>query len=213
MTSANSSITITANYKNKDSFLKSKLSDISIIKLGYSLRERLESSYSPDSTGIIQPKDVLDNNRIDFDDVRSIEITNANKFMLEDGEILLQSRGRFIAVVYNQPADRNFIASSLLLRIILKSEDFLPEYIALYLNSEIGQIELNRLSGTSAIKSITKSELGKLEIPVLQIDVQKRLVEYTESFNNWCELNKKQLRLQTGIFNNVVNKFLGENNG
>lgn len=193
--------------------MKVRLSDISNIKTGYSARERLDFASSLSHTRIILPKDISDEGKIDFKRTSGIEILSFRKFLLETGEVLLQSRGKFIAAIYDKPKGHRFIASSLLLRIILNSSDFLPEYIALYLNSEMGQSELNRLSGISAIKSITKSELSKLEVPVFPIDIQKKLVEYAETFNNWCELNKKQLVLQTDIFNNAINKIIRENNG
>ena len=193
--------------------MKIKLKDISTIKLGYSIRERIEASFASDAIGIIFPKDIFDNDRIDFENVTSVKIPNASKFILDDNEILLQSRGKFIAVVYKQPLNKKFIASSLLLRIIVNSPDFLPEYIALYLNSQIGQAELNRLSSTLTIKSIVKSELDKLEIPILPLDLQKKLVEYSKIFNNWIKLNEKQLSLQIKIFNNIIDKIIGDNNG
>ena len=193
--------------------MKIKLKDISTIKLGYSIRERIEASFASDAIGIIFPKDILDNDRIGFENVTSVKIPNASKFTLDDNEILLQSRGKFIAVVYKQPLNKKFIVSSLLLRIIVNSPDFLPEYIALYLNSQIGQAELNRLSSTLAIKSIVKSELDKLEIPILPKDLQKKLVEYSKTFNNWIKLNEKQLSLQIKIFNNTIDKITGGASG
>ncbi len=83
----------------------------------------------------------------------------------------------------------------------------------MYLNSQIGQAELNRLSSTLTIKSIVKSELDKVEIPVLPMDLQKKLVEYSKAFNNWMILNKKQLSLQIKIFNNIIDKIIGGDNG
>lgn len=164
------------------------------------MRKHLEPCSCFGSIGIIFPKDISDNGKIDFENVTSVKIPNALKFTLDDNEILLQSRGKFIAF-------------SLLLRIIVNSPDFLPEYIALYLNSQIGQAELNRLSSTLTIKSIVKSELDKMEIPILLMYLQKKLVEYLETFNNWIKLNEKQLSLQIKIFNNILSKVIGGNNG
>lgn len=193
--------------------MKVKLSDISTIKLGYSLRERLDFSSDSNSTRIILPKDILEGNKIDFSDVGAIELPNPDKFLLQRGEVLLQSRGKFIAVVYNPPYECDFIASSLLLRIIPTSSKVLPEYISLYLNSEIGQAELKRLSGGTITQIITKSELEKLGIPILPIADQKNLISLATEFDNWRGLHSKQMDLQKNIFDSIVNKVLGENNG
>lgn len=193
--------------------MKVKLSDVSKIKLGYSLRERLDLSSGLNSTRIILPKDILENNKIDFSGVSAIEIQNPGKFLLGRGEVLLQSRGKFIAVIYNPPYECDFIASSLLLRIIPISSNVLPEYIALYLNSEVGQAELKRLSGGTNIQIITKSELEKIEIPIISIEMQKRLITVSAEFDNWRGLHSRQMDLQKNIFDSIVNKILGENNG
>jgi len=193
--------------------LKLKLSEISIIKLGYSLRERPEFLSGPDGTHIILPKDITENNGIEFKSTISVKIPNPEKFLLQNGEVLLQSRGKFIAVVYNPPTDTEFVASSLLLRIIPTTSKVLPKYISLYLNSFVGQSELKRLSGGTATQIITKSELEKLEIPIVSLETQKKLIAISTEFDNWQNLHSRQLDLQKNIFDSIVNKITGENNG
>lgn len=188
-----------------------KLKDFAEIKLGYSLRGEL----APDDSGnvlVIMPRDLDANGKIDFSQATCTNISGKpDKYFLEDGEILLTSRGRFTASVYKSPDSRSFIASSLFLQILVKSKDVLPEYIALYLNSSIGQQQITRISSNATIPAITKQELENLEIPIISVGQQKQLCALAVVVKESAALMNRKLDLQSQIFDNMIIKTIGEN--
>jgi hypothetical protein len=102
-----------------------KLNDIAEIKLGYSLRGEFMSDDSG-NVFVIMPRDLDIDGTIDFSRTACTTITGTpDKYFLVPGEILLTSRGRFTATVYKSPDSRDFIASSLFLRILVKSPDIM----------------------------------------------------------------------------------------
>jgi restriction endonuclease S subunit len=192
-----------------------ELGEIADVKLGYTLRERPELSAGPNAVPVILPKDIPQSNQINYDGVTAIDIPNPGKFILSRGEVLLQSRGKFIAAVYNPPAGRDYVASSMLLRIIPKSSSHISaDYLAMYLNSTAGQNQMKRAqSGGTATALITKSELEKIQIPVPTFEIQEKLASLSTGFSKWSVLHTKQMDLAKKIFDDSVMKIIGEMNG
>jgi len=45
------------------------------------------------------------------------------------------------------------------------------------------------------------------------LETQKKLIAISTEFDNWQNLHSRQLDLQKNIFDSIVNKITGENNG
>lgn len=170
---------------------------IKSITYGYSFRERVEEDPLGDIY-VLQAKDVQINNlsketaiKIKAEDVKE-------KFILQNNDILLTSKGRFSACVFQNISKDIFIASSGLFVIKIRSNNYIPEYVSLFLNSNKGQYQINTRLETMTIPSLTKESLLTIEIPDISIEEQKKLVnlnkvlfEYEALVNKKIDLCKK----------------------
>jgi hypothetical protein len=189
-----------------------RLNDIAEVKIGYSLRERV----IPDVVGnvyFLTPKDISSMGEFCFCDATKMTITNPSKHFVRRREILLTSRGRFFAVVFNSPINNNFVVSSGFHRIKITDAKFLPEYVALFLNSKEGQKALESRQETMTVPIITIMQLKNIQIPLASLEKQRQLIELTGYFSNWRALRRKQEGLQSTIINQTINKIIGGQNG
>ena len=182
-----------------------KLKEITDIRLGYSLQKALSADIKG-NIRIIQPKDIDEFNCIDFSDVWSTTISpNPVKHFINNGEVLLISRGKFRAAVYKPPIGQNFAVSSSFLRIILNSSVMIPEYVATYLNSFAGYRELAKMQSCgSGIAAINADELKNLKIPIPSLSKQKKIAELSNERLNMRKLQKKHTILLDKIFDYVI---------
>ncbi|MCX6799824.1 MAG: restriction endonuclease subunit S, partial [Candidatus Falkowbacteria bacterium] len=89
-----------------------------------------------------------------------------NKYEPRLNDIILTKDGTpGMALVINESSKS--IISSGMVRLVLKNKNFNPYYLALVLNSLIGQVKIKRLTGGSNIKHLKLSAIPKIEIPVM----------------------------------------------
>ncbi|MBI2426816.1 MAG: restriction endonuclease subunit S [Candidatus Kerfeldbacteria bacterium] len=92
----------------------------------------------------------------------------------QKGEILLTKDATpGIAYVVKNSVDG--VISGGIVRLKLKSKDVDSEYLALCLNSQIGQMQIDRASGGSIIKHWKPSEIKETMIPILPIKTQEKI--------------------------------------
>ena len=167
---------------------------IESISYGYSFRQKVEG----DANGnvfVVQAKDVQTGgvnfntiSKIDFDDLKE-------KFELQNGDILLTNKGRFSACIFQRKTDDIFIASSGLFVIKISSNNYIPKYIAMFLNSNKGQYQINLKLETMTIPSLTKEGLLTIEIPGISIKEQEQLIKLNEALLEYEALVNKKIDL------------------
>lgn len=121
-------------------------------------------------------------------DLKQDNITK--KHLLRDGDVLFAAKGRknFAAVYeeHNLPT----VASTSFFVIRLIDKSILPEYLAWFLNHPSTQELLKSQAIGSAIVSISKSVLEKVEISLPDLQTQQAILKIWELRNN--EKNLKQ---------------------
>jgi len=167
---------------------------INSISCGFSFREKIEN----DLLGcvyVIQAKDIQPNSlnteatiKIKVEDIKE-------KFVLRDDDILLTNKGRFSSCVFKNLPDKTFIASSGMFVINVHSENYLPEYISMFLNSNKGQCQITSKLETMTIPSLTKESLLAIEIPDVSIVEQQQLINVTKAFMEYESLVSKKISL------------------
>lgn len=120
--------------------------------------------------------------------------TSIEKNFLQYGEVLFNAKGRrFFASLFKNEFD-HAIASATFLVLTLNSEAVLPEFLVWYLNhSETLKVFDSKMT-TQVMPSITKQELGDLEIIIPTFETQKQIVALDL-------LKKKQIKLQKELIN------------
>lgn len=118
-------------------------------------------------------------------------------YQVKQGDILLRLREPNLAVYIDKKYE-NLIFSSLMVRVKIKDNRFDEHFIAHYLNSNIVKKQLSQgaIVGTT-IPMIKVADVNEIKIPLINLDKQKKIVEYLKLAHKENELlqnliNQKQ---------------------
>lgn len=180
-----------------------KLGDVVEIQSGYSFR----GAVGDDGTGVmvVQARDIS-GLIISADHLPRVQQVFPKAKLLSKGDILLTSRGSFRSGVarFDVPA----VASSSLFALRLRDASYLPEFLALYLNSSQAQSYLMQSAKGATIQSLSVSDLASLLIPVLSIERQKLLVSLQQNIEAQATLLRSKLDVVNEIYTGAINKSL-----
>lgn len=126
------------------------------------------------------------------------------RHFLNEGDILFTSKGANLGAVVISQMSNPAVASSMFL--VLRDIDknvVLPEYVAWYLNHPRTQkFLLGSMKGTSLL-SITKDDIGNLEIPVPSVQRQQKIIAFEALITKENQLIHKIARLRA-VLNNYL---------
>lgn len=185
-----------------------KFADVVEIRSGYSFREGIigvENGNLP----IVQFKDLKG---LIFNDVNDCVHLSAEKIKtshwLKIGEILLSNRGNYKAAVngYRYPC----VASGVFFVLTLKDKRFLPEYITVFLNSQEGQKALMMHHNASGVHSINRTELMQIDIPLISLEKQRRIVELYMLYEKEADILENIRKNRKRLVNSVLSKIVKE---
>ncbi len=140
-----------------------------------------------------------------------LEITESlKKHILKKEDVLFLSKGReFFAVKYDgrySPA----VASSAFL-VLKVSERILPDFLVWFLNHPKTNSLLNQLSSGSALPMLSKSALGEIEIPLLSLEDQQKIITIDKLKKREEALQQKIQALKDNCFNELTYTILQKN--
>ncbi len=99
-------------------------------------------------------------------------------------DTILLSKDGSVGIAYKVEKDLDIVTSGAILHLKLKSDQFLPDYLTLVLNSLIVKMQAERDAGGSIIQHWKPSEIEKVVIPWLPIDRQEQIsYKIQESFS------------------------------
>lgn len=107
-----------------------------------------------------------------------------NQYFTQEGDILIRLTHPN-TVVYINKEQSNLLVPSYFAIIKLKTNDFIPQYITWYLNSEKVKKELIRSQTGTVISSTNKSVLSSIDIVEMSLDEQKKIADIQELY--WRE--------------------------
>jgi restriction endonuclease S subunit len=130
------------------------------------------------------------------------------KNFLKENEILFNAKGRrFFASIFKQEYE-NVIASAAFLVITIKSSAVYPEYLTCFLNHpETLKIFDSKLS-TQVMPSVTKQELGNIEVIIPNFEIQSTIVATEDLKNKFVFLEKELISLKEIYINALIYKKL-----
>lgn len=129
-----------------------------------------------------------------------VRVSDLNKFGLETPSIcldratyataprpqkdtILLSKDGSVGIAYKVENDTDVITSGAILHLTMKEKGILPDYLTLVLNSPIVKMQAERDAGGSIIQHWKPSEIEKVVIPVLPLNIQKEIsYKVQESF-------------------------------
>lgn len=183
------------------------IKNIAEVVAGYTFRSALPVQ-SDGRMLVVQAKDVGDN--ICIDDAGLVRIggqeykTNA---IIKRNDVVVSVRGNFRAGVFESDL-QEVIASSSVYILRLTDEDILPEYLAIFLNSAVGQKQIKQSLTGGAIKTILRKDLEDLEIVIPEVAKQKLIINIYKNNKKQQELLEKKQSIINKVTDNAINKLL-----
>jgi restriction endonuclease S subunit len=175
-----------------------KLNQFSTIQSGHTFRLSIDTLPAGE-VRVFQAKDLTANSILALPAVA----LERHRYELQDGDVLVSTRGTFRAAAVELKGHRAVAASSVMV-IRITSPQVLPAYLALYLNSPSGQIQLHAAATGLTVKSITIPQFGALNIPVPPIAAQTTLALLTANITAQQTIMNSKNKLLNDIINHAV---------
>lgn len=188
-----------------------KLADIAEIKIGYNYRREttLHDIKQTVDIPIIQPKDVKYIKIADIESFDKISLADTkDKYFLTANEVLFSNKGEFKAFVWC--GKEKTMASSAFYRIKLFNNQYLPEYVAIYLNSPLGRAQLNLRQNTERISTITISDIKQIDIPLIPLEKQKQVASLFLLYEKEVDIMEKIKQNRKKLINSILNQTIKE---
>ncbi len=90
-------------------------------------------------------------------------------------DTILLSKDGTVGIAYTIKTESNIITSGALLHLKIRKNNTLPEYLTLVLNSVVVKMQSDRDVGGSIIKHWIPSEIEKVFIPLIDLNLQQRI--------------------------------------
>lgn len=165
-----------------------KIKDIAKIQIGYQSRGRLASD--PKGTHqVIQIKDVDSENRLDPSDLYRVTPEGVvNRYLVNQGDVLFQSRGKGNPAVPITEQLEDTIATSYFYILKLETGKVLPEYLAWYINQPAGQGFIQSRARGTGMLMIPKKDFIEMDVDVPPTEIQKAIVRLDGLKRKECRL-------------------------
>ena len=102
-----------------------------------------------------------------------------DKLKPKKGTILFSKDGT-VGIAYHLREDYNGITSGAILHLGLKTDEVLPEYLTLVLNSDLVQKQAERDAGGSIIQHWREEEIKSVVVPIIAKPIQEKIAEKIE---------------------------------
>jgi type I restriction enzyme M protein len=153
----------------------------------------------------------VQNGRIDASNVETVKVraTEAiDRNRLEKGDLVVTAKGQnFKAAVAENNVEGYAISSNLIALKLNSQVD--PELVAAYLNSPLGQREINARAAGGIVRGLNSKALLEIPVPIPPIEKQKVLVECLRIINEYSEILDKEQTLVDKIRNSVISDIMG----
>ena len=163
-------------------YLTSKHKKVALKDYAEIFRGRSVSKKDPNGNiGVINIADI-DELGINYSQLDYIEESERkiSRYLLEDGDVLISSRGTILKTAVFKEQTYPCISSSNLI-VIRPSEGLLGDYLKIFFESTIGVKLLKSIQRGTTVVNINFKDLGPLEIPLLPLQEQREIVRKYES--------------------------------
>jgi restriction endonuclease S subunit len=127
---------------------------------------------------------------------------------LKGGEILVSNRG--VCKVAVNRCRYPCVASGVFFVLTVQDKNFLPEYLAVFLNSQEGQKALMIRQNVSGVLSINRGELEQVEIPLISLEKQRQIVELYALYEKETDILEQIKKTRKRLINSVLSQMVKE---
>lgn len=214
------------------------LSEISTINLGRDFRRTVHHEEGGDVL-VIQPKEVFTESIDESVFVKQSSLGVFRDRFLQPGDILCSIRHRFVSMVVKEEwlKKAHAVANSGLFVIRLDKTDYLPEYVAAFMNCYFESEEFNRKliqhqqeqksksmepeslkrKKKENVKILTKDGLLALKVPKVSLDEQrnfaKKVVDAQRDFRVKTDLFNKKIQSIESEYKHETSNYEGQMEG
>ena len=199
-------------FKNNEMNKKFKLSDIVNIRSGMVVPKTVnndERQLTDAYVRMVGTSDYDDDGNLRNDLEANVLIKPAiEKNFLQYNEVLFNAKGRrFFAALFRNEYSFT-IASASFLVLTIQNDHILPDFLVWYLNHPETLKVFNSKITTQNIPSITKQELGELEIIIPNFETQNKIVKLDFLKKEQIMIQKELITLKANLINTVTYKKL-----
>ena len=199
-------------FKNNEMNKKFKLSDIVNIRSGMVVPKTVnndEKQLTDAYVRMVGTSDYDDDGNLRNDLEANVLIKPAiEKNFLKYNEVLFNAKGRrFFAALFRNEYSFT-IASASFLVLTIQNDHILPDFLVWYLNHPETLKVFNSKITTQNIPSITKQELGELEIIIPNFETQNKIVKLDFLKKEQIMIQKELITLKANLINTVTYKKL-----
>lgn len=146
-------------------------------------------------------------------DIKNIECVNVRDYYeiknvrVKSSNVLLTNKNYFKSALVDNKIEDYVVSSNIF--ILKPSRKILPEYLVAFLNSPLGQKELNSRVSGSNLKFLNTSSVLEIPIPLPSLEKQKLIVNLLNDYQKYKDLLNKELELRELVMNNLLFNNLG----
>lgn len=157
-----------------------RLGDITEIFSGYTFRERLDA-YPGGDVAVVQMKNIDMEDRLQTNEIARVEIDGLRALQqLREGDLIFRSRGMFHTAALVNKNLGYAVAAAPLMIIRTTSTSVLPEYLQWFINHPATQARLATLAAGTHVRTVNKTAIEEIEVPVPALEKQRRIAELAE---------------------------------
>ncbi len=177
-----------------------KLKSLAKIRSGFAFRCAIRAC-SGTGWRVIQPKDIAND---DFSDVVQVKVGSVPvSHLLADGDVLVTNRGAVRACVFRGNA-KTITTNTVFVVSVFDKDVLLPEYLALYINSEHGQRQIKTRQSGMTVMAMTASQFADLVIPIPPKEQQQALAGLSGAISRNANTMRQLNELQKTILNECI---------
>lgn len=158
---------------------KRTLKEIAQLSRGVNLPAKNTIKEGQKGYKVIQLKDIEDG-KIDLESIEVIPVKNAERYMVESGDIIIASRGTAYKVAIIPDHNEPLVLSNMFIRIRIKDKAYKPEYIKVFLESPVGEALIEGMKKGGAVKALTTRDIEDIEFPDVDLNEQEGIIQTVE---------------------------------
>lgn len=155
---------------------KRTLKEIAQLSRGVNLPAKNTIKEGQKGYKVIQLKDVEDG-KIDLEGIEVIPVKNAERYLVESGDIIIASRGTAYKVAIVPDHNEPLVLSNMFIRIRIKDKTYKPEYIKVFLESPVGVALIEGMKKGGTVRALTTRDIEDIEFPAIELNEQEGIIQ------------------------------------
>ena len=188
-----------------------RLEDIATIRTGLVLGRKKAGAGNDikESYKLLTLKNISDDGNIDnsYLEIFDSNETLDNRYFTKEGNILIRLNHPYTAV-YIDKGQVGLLIPSYFAIIEIKDANYLPKYIAWYLNTERIKHDLERAHAGSRIPTTNQNTLKQLSIDEINLSKQKVLIELYKLHRQEKQLYEQLIQEKETLFKGIAQQIL-----